>query len=593
MLETDRSPRLSEHLIRADCVTYDQLSDQNIKKLADLSSKETPWFVYILSFFSAIGGFLFGYDTGVVSGAMLLLKDKFQLTSLMQEVIVSVTIGFAFLFALAGGYLNDRFGRKLTTVIASVVFTVGAVVLAAAFNVAMLIIGRAILGMGIGMASMTVPVYIAECAPIQLRGRLVTLNNLFITGGQCVASIIDGAFSYDTNNGWRYMLGLAAVPSVIQFVGFLFLPESPRWLVANGQSDRARTVLVNIRGTTDIEDEIMEVELSVENDRLEKELAGSNVFRKILRTPPVYRALIVGCGLQLFQQLSGINTVMYYSATIIKMSGVRKQRDAIWLAAATASVNFVFTIVALFLVERIGRKKLIMSSLTGVLLSLIVLAVGFQLAAFNSPSVTVSENYTTSCQGYSFCESCVENSQCGFCYIDDGNGPVNGSCLSTHGDDTSCSNVGRCVAAAIDNEPNLIYSYQYCPTNYAWMGIMGLGLYLMFFAPGMGPMPWTINSEIYPLWARSTGNSLSTATNWLSNLLVSMTFLTLTETITKYGTYWLFVGIVVLGLVFIGLTLPETKGTKLEEVEKLFSDPLFCCSKTKTVQYNTIQKCDI
>ncbi|XP_045166344.1 proton myo-inositol cotransporter-like isoform X2 [Mercenaria mercenaria] len=544
----------------------------------DPKERSTPCFVLVLSFFSAIGGFLFGYDTGVVSGAMLLIKDRFQLTSIKEEVIVSVTIGFAFLFALVGGWLNDRFGRKMTTILASIVFTIGAVVLAAAYNFWMLVVGRAILGMGIGMASMTVPVYIAECAPMYLRGRLVTLNTLFITGGQCIASIVDGAFSYDKEHGWRWMLGLAAVPSIIQFIGFIFLPESPRWLVANGKSDKARTVLVNIRGTSDIDDEMKEIEITVEEDRREKELAGSNVFMKILRTPPVRRALIVGCGLQLFQQLSGINTVMYYSATIIKMSGVRSQSDAIWLAAATAGVNFVFTIVALFLVERLGRKKLIMGSLFGVLLSLIVLAVGFQLAAFHSPPITMSEEGDDYCHGYSSCEACIENVDCGFCYNDYGQGVVNGSCLPIDGDDSSHSKVGRCNATT-GEEPDLIYAYQYCPTDYSWMGIAGLAIYLMFFAPGMGPMPWTINSEIYPLWARSTCNSLATATNWLSNLVVSMTFLTLTETITKYGTYWLFVGIVVIALVFMAVTLPETRGTKLEEVETLFSQPLCSCSK--------------
>ncbi|XP_052779061.1 proton myo-inositol cotransporter-like [Mya arenaria] len=580
----DPSPRMGRANYNAD--TSDGSVQMDTK--SEDKTKSGGWFIYILSFFSAIGGFLFGYDTGVVSGAMLLLKDKFKLTSFEEEIIVSVTIGFAFLFALIGGWMNDKFGRKLTTIIASFVFTIGAGVLAAAYATWMLIVGRAILGIGIGLASMTVPVYIAECAPPHLRGRLVTMNNLFITGGQCIASIVDGLFSYDKENGWRYMLGIAAVPSIVQMIGFLFLPESPRWLVANGKSDRARVVLENIRGSKQINDEMREVERVVEEDKREKELSGSNVFMKIMRTPAVRKALIVGCGLQLFQQLSGINTVMYYSATIIKMSGVRKQSDAIWLAAGTAGVNFVFTIVALFLVERLGRRKLIISSLFGVLISLALLAVGFQLAAFNSPPVTMSEAGDEYCHGYTWCEGCIENIECGFCYNDFGQGPVNGSCLPIDGDDSGHSKVGRCNATT-GEEPDLIFAYQYCPTDYSWMGIAGLGLYLMFFAPGMGPMPWTINSEIYPLWARSTCNSLSTATNWLSNLLVSMSFLTLTETITKYGTYWLFVGIVSLGLLFMLLTLPETRGVSLEEVETLFSGPLCSCSKPKPPDY-TIEK---
>ncbi|KAJ8300582.1 hypothetical protein KUTeg_022101 [Tegillarca granosa] len=403
--------------------------------------KGTKGFVWILSFFAAIGGFLFGYDTGVVSGAMLLVTDRFNLTSLMQEVVVSATIAFAILFALIGGVLNEYLGRKITIIIAGFVFTAGAIVLGVAQNVIMLVIGRSILGMGIGLASMTVPVYIAECAPVELRGRLVTLNNLSITCGQFIASVVDGAFSY-VDDGWRYMFGLAAVPAIIQFFGMFFLPESPRWLMKKGKEDLTREVLIKIRGTTDVGEEMKGIqELCVEeHDTDNKEF----VLLKVLRTPAVRRAVIVGCGLQLFQQLSGINTVMYYSATIIRMSGFRDPSTAIWLSAMTAGVNFVFTFVGVWLVERIGRKKLILGSLFGVFLSLIVLAVGFQLAAFNSPELTIDEG-SFSCSGYTYCEGCIEDKTCGFCYEEIGFGSsANGSCLKTTEKEHSQSTGGRC-----------------------------------------------------------------------------------------------------------------------------------------------------
>ncbi|XP_061187255.1 proton myo-inositol cotransporter-like [Saccostrea echinata] len=528
----------------------------------------TPKFIYILSFFAAIGGFLFGYDTGVVSGAMLLLQPEFKLDSVWEEMVVSATILFACIFALVGGPLNDRFGRKAVTVTASLVFTGGAVLLGVAQNKIMLLIGRSILGVGIGLASMTVPVYIAECAPIHQRGRLVTINNLFITGGQFVASVLDGAFSYDKKNGWRWMLGLAAVPSAIQFIGFLFLPESPRWLIKQGRINEGREVLQKCRGTIDVEEELNAVRESCEENRRMMDDAGSeNVFLKILRTPAVRRAVLVGSGLQLIQQVSGINTVMYYSATIIKMTGVRDTSLAIWLAAVTAGVNFIFTILGVWLVERIGRRPLILGSLLGVLVSLVVLAVGFQLAAFHSPPVTFTES-NGSCSSYSWCEDCTENKHCGFCYVELGKSRVNGSCVAVATNLTDGAAWGRCDSDSLP--PNLVWASDYCPTDYSWMGLLGLVLYLMFFAPGMGPMPWTINSEIYPLWARSMGNAISTATNWIFNLAVAMTFLTLTESITKYGTYWLFVGIVFCGFLFIVAALPETKGKSLEEVETLF-----------------------
>ncbi|XP_013068752.2 proton myo-inositol cotransporter-like [Biomphalaria glabrata] len=539
-------------------------------------------YVWLLTFFAAIGGFLFGYDTGVISGAMLLLRDKFSLSSFWQELIVSVTIAAAVVSALAGGFLNDCFGRKVVTILASFVFTAGAVVLACSSNVAMLVVGRLILGLGIGFASMTIPVYIAECAPAHLRGRLVTVNTLFITGGQFIASVLDGGFSYIKPDGWRYMLGLAGVPSLIQFCGFFFLPESPRWLMRKGRESEAHTILQRLRGTSNVDDELKEIKNTLQLESLN---GDGNTMLRILRTPAVRRALIVGCGLQLFQQLTGINTVMYYSATIIKMSGVSDQQTAIWLAAVTAGINFIFTIVGVWLVERIGRKKLVMGSLIGVTGSLILLAVTFQLVALMSPS-NVSYHSNTTCSSYRSCDSCVDNSQCGYCYTGSGSS-VNGSCLATSSIDTGHSDYGPC-----ENATSLVghtWASDYCPTSYSWMAILGLILYLMFFAPGMGPMPWTINSEIYPIWARSTGNSLSAATNWIANLLVSMTFLTLTETLTKYGTYWLFVGIAILGLMFFGICLPETKGRKLEDIEDLFSQPWSLHWRSSRSRYTSLK----
>ncbi|XP_013406068.1 proton myo-inositol cotransporter [Lingula anatina] len=533
----------------------------------------TPWFVYYLTFFSAIGGFLFGYDTGVVSGAMLLVDDDFLLSPLWHEMVVSVTIGAAAVFALIGGIVNDGLGRKPTTLMASFVFTVGASVLAAAQNAWMLLGGRFLLGIGIGFASTTVPMYIAESAPSHLRGRLVTLNNIFITGGQCVASVIDGAFCFDHKNGWRYMLGLAGLPSLVQFIGFMFMPESPRWLVKNGQVEKATMVLSKIRGTEDVGEEIDSIKTADEEDK-EARLALGNtlIIVQMLKTPQVRRALIVGCCLQMFQQLAGINTVMYYSATIIKLAGVEDECQAVWYSAITALANFTFTFVGLWLVEKVGRRTLTLGSLGGTVLSLALLAVGFQLAANYSPSVSVVEGAlgNDSCGQHSWCNDCMVDPSCGYCYVSTSTGAVNGSCLPTNGTG-SVSVAGRCAGTHLPN--NLHWAYDFCPTNYSWMALAGLVIYLAFFAPGMGPMPWTINSEIYPLWARSTGNAITTATNWIFNLFISLTFLTLTQVLTRYGAFWLYTGLAAIGWLILFFILRETKNKTLEQLENLYTRP--------------------
>ncbi|XP_055365337.1 proton myo-inositol cotransporter-like isoform X3 [Betta splendens] len=534
-------------------------------------------FVYVLAFFSALGGFLFGYDTGVVSGAMLLLKREMSLSALWQELLVSSTVGAAALSALSGGSLNGRLGRRVCILVASCIFSVGGIVLSVAPDKVVLLVGRIIVGLGIGIASMTVPVYIAEVSPPHLRGQLVTINSLFITGGQFIASVVDGAFSYLRRDGWRYMLGLSVVPAVVQFIGFIFLPESPRWLLQKGRTQEARQVLSRIRGDQSIEEEYDTIRTSIEEEATEASGGGLVVWR-ILSYAPTRRALIVGCGLQMFQQLSGINTVMYYSATILQMAGVRDVKRAIWLAAATSATNFVFTLVGVWLVERVGRRKLTLGSLLGTALSLALLAIGFLLSAQNSPPVTLHpvDAQNSTCRLYGSCEGCMLDPNCGFCYRENGSTLYNSSCVPVNAASTDQAAWGRC-SNQTEAAHSPAWAYNYCPTSYSWVVLLGLILYLAFFAPGMGTMPWTVNSEIYPLWARSTGNACSAGVNWICNVLVSLTFLHVAEFLTYYGAFFLYTGLAVLGLLFVLGCLPETQGLQLEDIENLFTGPLCSC----------------
>ncbi|XP_038125267.1 proton myo-inositol cotransporter-like isoform X2 [Cyprinodon tularosa] len=542
----------------------------------------TPYFVYLLAFFSALGGFLFGYDTGVVSGAMLLLKKEMHLSALWQELLVSSTVGAAALSALSGGFLNGWLGRRICILIASFIFSGGGIILSVAQNKEVLLVGRITVGLGIGIASMTVPVYIAEVSPPQLRGQLVTMNSLFITGGQFIASVVDGAFSYLSHDGWRYMLGLSVLPAVLQFFGFIFLPESPRWLLQKGRHQEARQVLGRIRGEQNIEEEYNAIRDGIEEEEKESG-SGGVVILRILSYGPTRRALIVGCGLQMFQQISGINTMMYYSATILQMAGVREDKQAIWLAAATSATNFAFTLVGVWLVERVGRRKLTLGSLLGTGLSLTVLAVGFLLSAQNSPPVTLHpvDSGNSTCRLYGSCDPCMLDPGCGFCYLDNGNGAFNSSCVPVNPASTDNAAWGRCFNKT-EESGGLFWAYNYCPTPYSWIVLLGLILYLASFAPGMGTMPWTVNSEIYPLWARSTGNACSAGVNWIFNVLVSLTFLHVAEYLTYYGAFFLYAGLTVLGLLFIFSCLPETKGLQLEDIENLFTRQLCSCGDLPT-----------
>ncbi|KAJ9581596.1 hypothetical protein L9F63_023230 [Diploptera punctata] len=431
-----------------------------------------------------------------------------------------------------------------------------------------------LIALHVGVASMSVPVYIAESASPTTRGRLVTINTILITGGQFVSSIICGAFSSHPD-GWRYMLGLAALPACIQFFGFLGMPESPRWLVSKKRYDEALKVLKSIRGedfpVQEELDTIKESCLVQEAEITERQRAGgsSSLCLQILTTKSVRRALFLGCLLQGIQQLAGINTVMYYSASIIQMAGVKDYSVAIWLSCATSSVNFFCTFIGLCLVERIGRRPLTLWSLGGVVISLIILGIGFRLMTLDAPPVIAGEDIA--CHART-CTECID-AGCGFCYWDGSSGVSNGSCWSMDSQ-TSLATSGICGNKTyLDTHPELTWADGWCPSEYSWVAVAALAIYLLFFAPGMGPMPWTINSEIYPMWARSSCNSVATSTNWMFNLLISMTFLTLTEVLTKEGAFYLYAGLAFVGLVSLIFLLPETKGKTLEEMETVFSGP--------------------
>ncbi|POM68383.1 Inositol transporter [Phytophthora palmivora] len=507
-------------------------------------------FLYLLTLCASIGGFLFGYDTGVISGALVLLQSPqgFALSDVQSEAVVAAAVGGAIAGAALCGIGNDKLGRRPVILISSALFTVGAGIMAIAGTFVELLAGRLIVGVGIGCASTTVPLYIAEVSPPQIRGRLVSLNSALITGGQFFASVLDALLA-DTEGGWRYMLGLAAVPAIVQFVGFLMLPESPRYLVSKGKEDEARATLLKIRGEEEIEFELEHIKAELQGSKLEE----ANIWED-LRSPPIIRALTLGCFLQCLQQLCGINTVMYYGATIIQMAGFTNPTTAIWLSALVSFSNFIFTFVGIYLVERAGRRLLTLGSLAGVFLSLVALGGSFYAAEKGSVEV----KGIGACAGISTCFDCVANALCGFC-------SNMGADLCMPGSATSPS-LGFCSRSD--------WTFDSCPNQSneaSWAILIAMFLYLAFFASGMGCMPWTINAEIYPLRVRSFALSISTSVNWVSNLLVSFTFLSTINALAPYGAFWLYAIVSLFGFAFLWKALPETKGMKLEEIQQVFA----------------------
>jgi MFS transporter, SP family, sugar:H+ symporter len=324
-------------------------------------------------FFGALGGLLFGYDTGVISGALLFIPDDFKLTPFLQGAIVSALLIGAMVGAAFAGRLSDRLGRRRLIIGAGVIFTAGAVLAALAPSVGVLIAARFLLGLAVGSAALVVPLYLSEIAPTGIRGAIASLNQLMIVVGILSAFIVNAILASSGN--WRLMLGLAAVPSLILLLGMMFMPETPRHLVHAGEEDKAREVLDAMPGDEHAEERVHEIR------EVEQQASGTGL-RAVFGEKWLRPALIVAIGLAVFQQLVGINTIIYYAPTTLTDVGFGKE-SAIYANLIIGVVNLVMTLIAIRIIDRVGRKPMLLGGVAGMVASLIVL--GLSLSVLPKP----------------------------------------------------------------------------------------------------------------------------------------------------------------------------------------------------------------
>jgi len=435
-------------------------------------------FVYIAALFAALGGLLFGYDTGVISGALIFIKREFGLTTADEEIVVSGVLLGAIIGAIVGGKAADLFGRRRVLLVTAAIFGIGALASAMALSPAILIVSRVILGLAIGLASTNVPVYLSEVAPSHARGWVVSLFQLAVTIGIVVAYLTDYGFA--RMEGWRWMLGLAVAPAVVFGAGMFFLPETPRWLIRGGQHDVAHRVLARIRDVADVDLEIAEIKASLAKQTESGRWAD-------LLSPQVRPALIVGLGLAIFQQITGINTVIYYAPKILQAAGFNSASGAILATVGVGVVNVGMTILAMFLIDRTGRRPLLLVGIAGMIVTLGMLGLSFRIS---NPSVQL-----------------------------------------------------------------------------AWIAVICLMGYVAAFAISLGPIFWLLIAEIYPLKIRGLAEGMAATFNWASNLVVSLTFLTLIEKLGASSTFLLYAFASVASWLFAYYCVPETKGRTLEQIE--------------------------
>ncbi|PPJ61052.1 hypothetical protein CBER1_01962 [Cercospora berteroae] len=474
--------------------------------------------IRFLTLSAGISGLLFGFDTGVISSTLVSIGTDLSnrpLTTTDKSIVTAITSLFALLSAPSTGFFADRYGRKSVILVPAMLFAFGAVIQALATYVWIMAAGRALVGAAVGVASGAVPLYITELAPAELRGRLVTIQSLFITGGQVVAYLIGWGFA-SFPHGWRYMVGVGAVPALLQLVLLFWMPETPRWLLQTGEDHRARQVLQDVYATLPASDRDMVVQhvltsIQAEIQAEDKAMQGfstssndSNRFRdatnELIAVPANRRALIIACMLQALQQLCGFNSLMYFSATIFAMVGFT---SPIGTSLSVALTNFIFTIVAFAFIDTVGRRRILLWTIPFMVLSLLACSFSFEFIPTNDSETAVAAQTGSA----------------------------------------------------------------------SWPIVLLFSLigYVAAYATGLGVVPWQ-QSELFPLRVRSVGSGASTAVNWSSNFIIGMTFLPMMNFLGPSITFASYAMICAFGWVMIWKIYPETAGLELEGISELLHD---------------------
>ncbi|RPE01510.1 sugar porter family MFS transporter [Candidatus Pantoea deserta] len=339
-------------------------------------SKNISIFIIMSIIISSVGGIIFGYDTGIIGGAIVFIGKQFHITDFMQGIIVSMSLLGAMIGALLAGPLADKYGRKINLFISGICFAAGAVLSGYSNSIELLTFARILQGIGVGASSVLVPVYIAELAPAKVRGLLVTSFQLMITVGIVIAYGVNTAA--ESQGSWRFPVGIASVFGIALALGVLFVTESPRWLIATNKHAAARRTLIKLRGTDDVDEEIKETE------RLNA-LEQDDIKWRDLLSGHIRPMIVIGVLVAFFSNACGINLVIYFAPQILQTSGFTS--SASWAGTVGLGLtNVIFTVVGMLIVDKVGRRPLLIAGAAGLTISLVILALIFSVPAFEGSS---------------------------------------------------------------------------------------------------------------------------------------------------------------------------------------------------------------
>ncbi|MBC11853.1 MAG: MFS transporter [Rhodothermaceae bacterium] len=522
----------------------------------------------------ALGGFLMGFDASVISGVVGFIETEFALTKAQLGFSVSSLTLTATLAMLVSGPLSDRFGRRKILFLAATLYAISAIASALAPSFGFLVAARMIGGLGVGASLIIAPLYIAEIAPPAMRGQMVSFNQLNIVIGITVAfftnflilQLADSPAAWAqslglTDGPWRWMLGLETLPAILYFVGLFFVPQSPRWLLMQGRRDEALPIMKMAVGGVAATQEINEIEQSTAQERAEQAEADARIQKRLqsgtprawiwaeqligklkaLFSRPMWLVLSIGAVIGIVQQATGINAVFFYAPTIFEQSGIGT--DASFVQAIFVGViNLVFTLLAIALIDRLGRRPLLIGGLIGITVAMGLLAYGFGNATYtlgpDAPAIVASGG--------------------------DGLAPLIGQTFDNDVAFKTALQDAIGVAAATEYEAPLITSAITMNPMLILIGILG---FVASFAVSLGPVMWVLFSELFPNRIRGLAISFVGLINSAVSFGVQQLFPVELAALGAATTFAIFGAIAAAGLVFVVLVVPETKGKSLEELE--------------------------
>ncbi len=439
-----------------------------------------------ISFAAGMAGLLFGLDIGVISGALPFITTHFELSSRLQEWVVSTMMLGAALGAMSTGWISFKLGRKKSLTAGAALFVLGSLGCACAPNFVVLLISRVMLGFAVGIASYVAPLYLSEMSEKEDRGKLISMYQMMVTLGILLAFISDTIFSYGGH--WRLMLGVISIPALLLMFSVFGLPDSPRWLASKGRFEKAKDIL-RMLNTTDAK---ADGELSEIKESLKVKQEGWSLFKA---NKNVRRAVYLGMLLQAMQQFTGMNVILYYAPQIFKHAGFANTEQQMLATVICGLVNSLATLIAMRTVDKQGRKPILKIGFAGMAMGTFLLGV------------------------------CLYFINAGFSAL--------------------------------------------------WISVAAIVMTLFTitsFAMSAGPVVWILCSEIQPLKSRDFGVACSTTTNWIVNMIIGATFLTLINSFGIAVTFWIYTALNLLFIVLTVLLIPETKGISLENIEKNLMD---------------------